>query len=125
MIVLDAINKSLEAVLAGAPGTQPDYTAAYADDTASGFVAAAVAGALTGTTPVTIVAAPAASVQRQVKALTFFNRDASPITLTVRYDTGGTERWIFRVVLAAGYLAVYSDTKGWQVYDADGVRTSA
>jgi len=67
-------------------------------------------GALNGVTAVDIVAAPAASTQRVVRNVSFFNRDTAAVTITLRLDDGGTERvldkqtvqpdeaWIYAVV---------------------------
>ncbi len=101
--VLDATNKSLEVVMSGAAGaTNPSFTAAWADDTGSALTEGATVGALNGTTPVTLVAAPAALTRRVIKTITICNIDNAPVTLTISYNNNTTLRTIAKVTLAIG-----------------------
>jgi hypothetical protein len=88
---------------------------------ATTFVPGAASGLTTGTTPVTVVAAPASATQRQVKFLSVFNTDTSNATLTLRLDTGGTDRTLWRGVLAPGEAVQFVDNQGFSVLDATGV----
>ena len=102
-LVLDATNKSIEAVMSGAANTtNPDFVATYADSTATTFTEGSNDGALNGTTPVTLVAAPGASTQRVVKSIAIQNRDAAPVTITISYNNNTTLRQIAVVTLAVG-----------------------
>jgi hypothetical protein len=65
-------------------------------------------GALNGTTPVDIVAAPAASTQRLVRSVTFFNRDTAVVTITLRLDDGGTERVLDKQAVQPDEAWVYA-----------------
>jgi len=121
MIILNATNKSLELVLAAAVATtQPDFVASYVDLTTTTFTSAEQDGVGNGVTAVTVVSAPAALTQRQVKFLTVLNRDTAAITATIRYNNNGTIRQIVKVTLAIGSTLVYTDGEGWRVIDALG-----
>src|SRR5262245_39278404 len=71
IIILDATNRSLEVLLAAAPATsQPEFFASYADldPSAVTLAAASNAGTASGTTAVTLVAAPGTGIlRRQIK----------------------------------------------------------
>jgi hypothetical protein len=101
-LILDAVTKSITAVLAANPGTQPDFTAAYADATATAFTEGSNDGVLNGTSPVTIVAAPAASTRRVIKSITIMNRDTTPVVVTINLVSAGGTRQIAKVTLAVG-----------------------
>jgi len=58
--------------------------------------------ALTGTTPVTAVAAPGASEQKQVLSLLAHNRDTTDRTITAKKLGGTVTVEIGKVVLASG-----------------------
>lgn len=116
--ILNATNKSIEAVLSGAiTTTQPDFATSYADITASSFTEIPNDGTLNSTTPVTIVAAPAASTRRIVKSFIIFNRDTVNITVTLSYNNAGTLRKIgIAVVEPDGYVTEEG------VYGANGIK---
>lgn len=121
MIILDTTSKSLEVLLAGAPATtQPAFIASYVDVTTTTYTPKANDGVTNSATPVTAVAAPAASTQRQVKLLTIANIDTAAVTATVRLNNGGTTRTIAKVVLAVNSTLVYTDGEGFRVIDANG-----
>jgi hypothetical protein len=82
--------------------TNPDFTAAWADDTGSAFTEGASDGVLNGTSSVTLVAAPASSTRRVIKNITIENRDTAAVTLTISYDNNGTLRTIAKVTLNVG-----------------------
>lgn len=103
MLVLDATTKSIVAVMSGAQATtNPDFTAAWADNTGSAFTEGASDGAFNGTNSVTIVAAPAAATRRIIRSITMENRDTAPVTITLSYDNNGTLRTIAKVTLQVG-----------------------
>jgi len=102
-IVLDTTTKSLEVVMSGAAlSTNPDFTASYADDTGTALTEGANDGALNGTTPVTLVAAPASSTRRVIRTVTIQNRDTAPVTLTIRLNNNTTLRQIATPTLQVG-----------------------
>jgi len=103
ILVLDATTKSIVVAMSGAAATtNPDFTAAYADDTGSAFTEGANDGALSGTSSVTLVAAPAASTRRVVKNITIENKDTAAVTLTISYNNAATLRTIAKVTLNVG-----------------------
>ena len=84
-LVLDATTKSIVVAMSGsAATTNPDFTAAWADDTGSAFTEGASDGALNGTNSVTLVAAPASSTRRVIKSITIENKDTAAVTITAR-----------------------------------------
>ena len=99
-LVLDATTKTIKAVMSGAAtANNPEFTASYADNTASSLVEGANDGALNGTSAVTLVSAPAASTRRVIKWITIQNKDTAAATVTITYDTSGTGRQIAKVTL--------------------------
>lgn len=79
--------------------TNPDYASSWFDETTTTSTPGASDGALNGTTPVTVVAAPAASTQRVIKEIVVYNRDTASVTFYVKYVSGGT-RFLKKVTLA-------------------------
>jgi hypothetical protein len=103
MFILNATTKSIVATMSGAAATtNPDFTAAWADNDGTTFTEGSSDGALNGTNQVTVVAAPAASTRRTIKSITIENRDTAAVTVTLSYDNNGTLRTIAKVTLAVG-----------------------
>ncbi len=103
MFILNATNKSLVAVLAGAVATnQPVFFAAYGDATDTALTEACNAGNTNSTTEVTVVAAPAASTRRVIRNLTVYNADTAAITVTVSLAIDAARYPLFTFTLAAG-----------------------
>lgn len=120
-MILDSTLETIEAVLGGAITTNElEFMVDFADHTSSTFVPGNNHGATSGATPVTIVSAPAASTQRQIKYINFINLDTVDATLTIRLDDNGTERDLVTVILAPGFHLVYTDDDGWKVLDTNG-----
>ena len=121
ILVLDATNKSITAVMSGAPATtQPDFVTTYADSTSTNFIEAPNDGTLNGTTPVTIVASPAASTRRVIKDIVIFNRDTAAVTITINFVNGASTRKIWQ-----GTLQTNESMTIDAVYDATGLLKSA
>ena len=103
MLILDATTKSIVVAMSGAAATtNPDFTAAYADNNGTNFTEGANDGALNGTASVTLVAAPAASTRRTIKSITIENKDTAAVTITVSYNNNSTLRTIAKVTLNVG-----------------------
>jgi hypothetical protein len=103
IFVLDATTESIVVAMSGAAATtNPDFTAAWADDTGSAFTEGSTDGALNGTSSVTLVAAPASSTRRVVKNITIYNKDTAAVTITVSFNNNSTLRNIVKVTLAVG-----------------------
>ena len=121
LLVLDATNKSVTAVMSGAPATiQPDFVTTYADSTSTNFIEAPNDGTLNGTTPVTIVGSPAASTRRVVKDIVIFNRDTAAVTIDINFVNGANTRRIWHGVLQANESMTID-----AVYDSNGLLKSA
>ena len=102
-LVLDSTLKTIKVAMSGAAATtNPDFTAAYADNNGTTFTEAANDGALSGVTDVTVVAAPASGYRRIIKGIFIENKDTAPVTITVKYDNNGTQRTIAKVTLNVG-----------------------
>jgi hypothetical protein len=56
-------------------------------------------GALTGTTPVTVLAAPASGHRRQLLKVGVYNGDGSTVNLTIQKDKAGTNRVLKKVAI--------------------------
>ena len=103
IFVLDATTESIVAVMSGAAATtNPDFTAAWADDTGSAFTEGSTDGALNDTSSVTLVASPGASTRRVIKNITIYNKDTAAVTITVSFNNNSTLRNIVKVTLAVG-----------------------
>lgn len=103
LLILDATTKSIVVAMSGAAATtNPDFTAAWADNNGTTFTEGATDGALNGTSSVTLVAAPASSTRRTVKTITIENKDTAAVTLTISYNNNSTLRTIAKVTLNVG-----------------------
>ncbi len=102
-LVLDTTTKTIQVAMSGAAATaNPDFTAAFADNNGTSFVEAASDGALSGSTDVVVVAAPASGFRRIIKKIFIENKDTAAVTITVKYDNNGTQRTIAKVTLQVG-----------------------
>jgi hypothetical protein len=76
---------------------------------------------ITTATTTNIVAAPAASTQRNTKSLHIRNKHASASnTVTLKHDDGTNIMELFAVTLLAGECLEYVEGQGFRVYDAAG-----
>lgn len=83
MMILSG-TKTLTASLAAAPATtQPTFVVAYAEVNATQVTEDTNEVTATGTTPVTVLSAPAAGFRRVIKSLFVTNLDTVPTTVTV------------------------------------------
>lgn len=116
MIILDATNRSLEVVLAVAvAANQLPVVASYVDVTTTTYTPGTTTTATNNTTGVTIVAAPGAGTQRQVKFISIHNADTAGAVVTVRFNDNTTLRTLCKVNLPAGDTLQYTDGEGWRV----------
>src|ERR1035437_2633321 len=106
---LDAITKSISVVLGEARGAADcDITVAYEDITSTTFLSGAADFISNGTTPVLIVASPAAATQRRVREINLYNNDNISHTVTVYYVDGANQRVIWSGVLAPAAILNYN-----------------
>lgn len=121
MIILADTNDSLEVVLGGAVTTnQLPFVASFVDITTTTYVPDKNSGTTNNTTAVTLVAAPAASTQRELKFLSIYNADTVDATVTIQLNDNSTLRTIFKAVLNTGETIIYTASNGIQVFDVDG-----
>jgi len=127
MIILDATNRTLEVDLDGAITTnQLPVVATYVDITTTTYSPAANTTQTNNTTAVTIVAAPAASTQRQIKFLSVRNADTAAAVVTIQYNDNATLRGIVKATLAVDDTLLYTDGEGFRVIDSAGnIKTAA
>lgn len=118
MLLLPTTSDSLELVTSAAVAV--DYVAAWADHTSSGVAASAGTGQISTATTTTIVAAPGASTQRQIRGLTLRNAGTSDVTVTVQAKPTGTARTIIKAAIQPGETLAYSDGRGWYSLDTAG-----
>ena len=101
MFVLTS-TKTIKVALLAAPTTQPQWTAAYADNDGTTFIEGSSSGALTGTSDATIVAAPTGSYRRIIKNLTIENTNNAAVTALIKLDDGSTQSVAAKVTLNPG-----------------------
>lgn len=127
MLFLTATTETFTFVTAAALST--DWSAGYVDlDTTIGATAGSAQGNVATATTTTVVAAPGASVQRQLKSFTAVNKDAaSTQTVTLNKVTAaGTFALCRTIALAPNETLVYIDSIGFTVLDSTGrVKTNA
>jgi len=118
MLLLPSTTDSLELVTSAAVAV--DYVAAWADHTSSGVTASAGTGQVSTATTTTIVAAPGASTQRQIRGLTLRNAGTADTTVTVQAKPTGTARTIIKAAIQPGETLAYADGRGWYSLDTAG-----
>lgn len=121
MFILDTVTRTLEVVLAGAiTANQLQCVADFVDGTPTTFTPGCNPTNTNSTTAVTLVPAPAASTQRQVKCISIRNRDTAPATVTLSLNDNGTKYERFKSILSIGDTLVWTDTEGWSQFDTSG-----
>ena len=107
MIILDNTNEILELVTSAAVNV--DVHAAWMDHTSSGGTPGSTETAITTAATTTIVAAPGASTQRQVRFLSITNRGTAAQTVRLQKDVAATDYYLGPAyTLAAGDTLVLS-----------------
>lgn len=118
MIVL-LPGETLQAVLAAAPATtNPTFSFAYGDDGTATALGSAK-GALTGTTALNAVTAPATGSTRVVRSGFIYNADTADVAVTVKHNNGTNAYPLVKVTLPAGNTLILGDN-GWRVVDGYG-----
>lgn len=121
MILLDTTSKKLELLTGSAVST--DFSVSWVDHTTSGGTPGSNDGNASTATTTDLVTAPGASTQRQVKSVFIVNRGTTSQTVTVKFDNGGTERFITpTVTLASLESLAYEDGQGWFVLTTSGAK---
>lgn len=109
MIILDATTKSLRAFTSATPTTDLTYYASYVDLSSLAVSNIAASNGTFDETETTIVAAPGASTQRQIKYISLYNADSQIQTVTVVLDVSGTNTVLCQVLLQPGYTLTYNN----------------
>ena len=101
LFVLDSTAKSITAntVLTS---SSVDFICTYADNDGSTFAEKSNEGQITGTTDVTMVAAPASGTRRIIKTINLCNSGTVTQTIRIYIVNGSTKLFLTTVVLAAG-----------------------
>ena len=87
-MILDATNQSI--TLTTGNTTQVDYVCSFVDHTTDAGVLGSSQGSVSSATNTTIISAPAASTQRQVKRLSCRNAGTVTQTVIIQKNVGGT-----------------------------------
>ena len=120
MIILDATDESIVAVLDSAPAsTNPQFNAAYADSSSTSITEAGSEGNLNGTTEVTLVSAPSSGYRRLVKSISIYNGDTSAVIVTVKKKVSSNYYTLIKRALYSGDTLYYSDRGGWSVIECN------
>lgn len=121
MLNLSATTDSIQVVLGEAQTANPmECVACYVQKGAGVFNPLPSGVVTNGTTPVTLVPAPAASQQHAVDYISVFNSDTANKTVIIRFNFNGVIRRIFSVVLAPNETLQYTKETGFQVYNTAG-----
>lgn len=115
---LSTANDRIEIVTdASAATTEPVFTASYQDITSAGMTLpqSSSQGSTAGTTDTTLVAAPAASTNRQVTYMSVFNSDTAARTIRIYKDVSGTEYNLCLTTLQVGDTLEWSRETGWHI----------
>lgn len=121
MITLSGTSDVVRLSLLAATTTNPlEVIFAYVDMTTTTFVPTGGGASVSTIGVTTIISAPVASTQRQVKYLSVFNADTVNTTITVQHFNGVTARTLFKVTLSTLESLVYCNDQLWSVYTATG-----
>jgi hypothetical protein len=120
MIILKSTDESLRIITSSIADI--DYSVSYVDITTTSFLPSTTEGKTVTSTTTTILTAPAALTQRQVKLITISNRHASTTNMViVEKDISGVGYYLTpSVSLLAGETLQYLDGAGWSYYAVNG-----
>lgn len=100
-----------------------DYSVSYTDNASGTLTPGSSHGNIASATTTTILAAPAASTQRAVTAITLCNVSTTTSNaLTLKHDTAGTERVVSRLSLAPQECAVFDNAAVPRITGSNGVQ---
>lgn len=92
---------------------EPTFVVGYVDVSSTVFGPGTNAGTFTGTTPVELIAPPAAATGRQVKSIAIYNADTVSHTFTLTFLDDIDEYTVRTAVIAPGGVLSYSFEAGW------------
>jgi hypothetical protein len=120
VIILKATTESLQLVTSTAATL--DFSVSYTDITTTTFSPSTNEGKISTATTTSVLAAPAASTQRQIKLITIANTHASlsDVVYMQKLITATTYQQTPAVTLLPGEAFQYMDGQGWVYYSATG-----
>lgn len=119
MIILDGVADTLGLITGTDSST--DYFVAFADIDFESLTAGNSDGNIASVTTTSIVAAPAASTQRQIKYASIRNRSGTASQVVTVLFNGGTSRYLTPdITLGPGEALQYTQEGGWFVLDKNG-----
>jgi len=118
-MILDSASKSIQFnIEAAATTTAPYATASYGDINQTSQATSTLYendAPASGTTPVTLVSAPASGTARSVVKMSFYNADTVSHTFTVQLLDGASARTQIVQILTAGQSLFYRSDGSWSV----------
>lgn len=124
MIILP--DTTLIEIVLGGVGTTVQFVASAVDDSGSSLTYYNNNGVSNGTTPVTVIAAPSAAIQRTVRYIEIVNTDAAIThSVTVRQMVSAVSRVSRTYTLAPGESIFYTGSDGWKFFRQGGAVTMA
>lgn len=126
MIRLDNTNRSLAISLAGATTTNAvQVVVSYADDTGSTYQGGTTTSTISGTSKITICAAPASSTIRTIDSIIVYNADTVAASVNVLFDDNGTYFQLSGSTLQVADTLQFTHARGWETSDVNGsIKTS-
>ena len=118
MLLFTSTTEKLQ-VVTGSAGSI-DVHASWADHTTTAFTPGSTNTAITTAATTDVVAAPAASTQRQLKALTIRNKHATDSNAITIQHVGTVTVELFKYTLAVGEVITFVDGVGFRVFDSTG-----
>ena len=118
MIILESTSEFLEVVTTTAQAI--DVVISYADDNGSDLIAWSQETAITTATTTTVLSAPAASTQRQVKMITWENKGTAAQSITLIKDVSWTKYVIRTATILPWQNATFTQMNWWVKYSASG-----
>jgi hypothetical protein len=115
MIILDSVNDALQ--LISDTNTAVDIHATWVDiENSSGTITPGrTNSAIVTPSTINIVAAPAASFQRNVKTVHVRNKGSSPCNITLQHTDGTVVAQLYAAKLNAGYSVQMTDGEGFSL----------
>lgn len=122
MLILSNTTDSIEVVLGGTvTTTQLLCVSSFRDITTSAYTPNRTVIATNNATPISAVAAPAASTQRVIDLVSVFNTDTVAQTVTIKYNANGTKYTLWSASLDTGESVQFVEGSGWTKLMATGI----
>lgn len=124
-MVLDSTTKSLQFELSGAAAAnQLPAVVSWVDVSGTTMTPGSSTTQTNDTTSVELVAAPASSVQRQIKSVAIFNADTANATVKIVYNDNTALRTVVKIALQPGETLQFAEN-AWTAIDTNGGRQTA